>query len=396
MKKVGIFSTHPVQYLVPLWRRLGRTTGLSVKVFYFSDHSVRGGVDPGFGVPVAWDTPLLDGYDYEFLDRRGDLSKPYSVRIHSPSAFLRKERFDWIFLQGYTHGFEWQLRWLARKFGSQVVMRGEFTDTPRRPAGPKMIFRNKALEWFYRGIDRFCYIGRQARLHLETRDIPPERLHFSPYCVDDAMLERQYGLLDREACRKELGIGPDWFVFLFSGKLIPRKQPLLLAEAARLVTGTKDIALMFLGDGTQRNAVEQELRPLLGEGLMMPGFVNQSRLGRYFRAADAFILPSDFETWGLVVNEAMQFGLPSLVSDMVGCKDDLVVPGKTGFVFPRGDARCLAERMQWLCENREESRRIGLAAREHVKGYCTERAVQGIEDAVGVRGTGRHPPHAPS
>lgn len=382
--KIGIFATHPVQYQVPLWRRLNREPGLEVKVFYFSDHSVRGGIDADFGVPVAWDTPLLEGYVHDFIDRYGDISKPYSIRIRNASALLQREMFDWILVQGYTHGFEWQIRRHARRFGSRIVLRGEFTDMPRRCPGPRSVIRNGMLRWFYRGIDSFCYIGEQARRHFEIRGFSSERLHFSPYCVDDSVMERQYGMLDREECRKELGVEPDHFVFLFSGKFIPRKQPLLLADAVRRVSDREKVAVILLGDGLLKSKVESDFRSLLGERLLMPGFVNQSLLGRYFRAADTFVLPSTYETWGLVVNEAMQFGLPVVISSKVGCKDDLVIPGTTGFVFPTGDARALAETMELLIRDRDRARRIGISAREHVRGYNIERAAQGILDAIGA------------
>jgi len=384
--KLAVFTTHPIQYHVPLWRRLAAVPGLHVKVFYFSDQSVRGGVDPGFGVPVAWDVPLLDGYDHEFIDREADLSRPLSVRLRQRESLLARGRFDWVLLQGYTHGFEWQIRRLAPKVGCRILMRGEFTDLPRSRPWPKAVVREAFLRWFYRGVDRFCWIGRQARRHLEARGVCAERLFFSPYCVDDELLERQYGALDREECRAALGVGPADFVFLFSGKLIPRKRPLLLAEAVRMIPERSRLRLIVLGDGPLRDALRGALSSCLGERLVMPGFVNQSRLGVYYRAADAFVLPSEYETWGLVVNEAMQFGLPVVVSDRVGCAEDLVVPGRTGFVFPSGEASHLARAIFALAADPDRAREMGADAREHVKGYSVAAAARGILEAIGVPG----------
>ena len=74
------------------------------------------------------------------------------------------------------------------------------------------------------------------------------------------------------------------------------------------------------------------------------GFCNQSALPGYYAAADLIVLPSDgSETWGLVVNEAMACGLPAIVSDRVGCAQDLVEEAVTGHTFPLGSVSSLAE-----------------------------------------------------
>jgi glycosyltransferase involved in cell wall biosynthesis len=86
-----------------------------------------------------------------------------------------------------------------------------------------------------------------------------------------------------------------------------------------------------------------------------------------YSAADLLVLASDFEPWGMVVNEAMCCGLPVVVSDKVGAAADLVVDGVNGFVYPAGDVPALAERVLRLVQDeglrhamaRESVRRIG-------------------------------------
>jgi len=382
MKKIGIFVTHPVQYHAPIWRKLAATPGLQVRVYYFSDLSIRGGVDPGFGVPVAWDVPLLEGYEHDFITRDAALTKPHTIRIPHPRQLLKQGDFDWVFIQGYTHGFERQVAGLAGSMKYKVLMRGEFTDVPRRSGRLKPLLRDLYLSWFYRHVDAFCYIGKEARLHLEQRGIPAERMFFSPYSVDDCLLEAQLKKFKRDECRSGLGLNKNHFTFLFSGKMIPRKMPLLLSQAVQRLSSTENLALIFLGDGQQKDAVVSELRPLLGSRLVMPGFVNQSELGRYFVAADAFILPSNYETWGLVVNEAMQFGLPVIVSDKVGCHRDLVLPGQTGQVFPSGNAEVLSNIMGEFMSSPGKAARMGELGRQHIKAYSVEAVVSGIVNAL--------------
>ncbi len=76
---------------------------------------------------------------------------------------------------------------------------------------------------------------------------------------------------------------------------------------------------------------------------MFTGFQNQSQLGVFYSADDYLVLPSSWsETWGLVANETLQCRMPAVDSDRVVCARDLVIPGKTGYVFPAGEAAAMA------------------------------------------------------
>lgn len=383
--RLAVFATHPIQYQVPIWRELARTPGLDVVVHYFSDRSVRGEVDPGFGVAVAWDTPLLEGYESIFLSRDADIDSPRTVSLPDARAVLVEGRFDAVYVNGYIHRFERQVVLAARRLGLRAVMRAEFTDVPR-PGHTRWrrLLRNLYLHWFYSHVDAFCYVGETGLRHLQARRIPPERTFFSPYCVDTTLFLDQTERYDRLQERRRLCIPDDVFVFLFSGKLIPRKAPLLLLEALGRMKSRDRLVLIVLGDGVLRDEFLAKGRSLLGDKLLFQGFVNQSDLGGYYAAADAFVLPSRYETWGLVVNEAMHFGLPVVVSDHVGSHADLVMPGETGFVFPVDDADGLARALERLSSDPEGAHRMGRQARERASTYTVENATGGIRKALGL------------
>jgi len=376
--RISVFSTHPIQYQVPVWRGMYGHPKLDVQVYYFSDHSLSGRLDHGFGVPVAWDVPLLDGYRYRFLSRNANLDRPNSVRIPNIPEVLQVGTVDWILLHGYTYAFSRQALMRARKIGAKVFLRGEFTDMERGRTLLKRIFREFYLHWFYRKVDLFGYIGSDSLSHLKRRRIPDNKLCFTPYSVDDQLIENQKANLDSAECRRQLGFSHDALVLLFSGKVIERKQPLVLAEAVARLASDRRLCLVILGDGDQLSMVHEKLTPLLGGRLISPGFVNQTQLGRYFRAADVFILPSRFDTWGLVVNEAMHYGLPCIVSDRVGCRHDLISPDETGFVFPVGDPLRLSEVIQIFLDEPQKARIMGKVAEHRVSQYSMKRTIDAI------------------
>jgi len=384
--RLAVFVTHPIQYFAPLWRSLAASPGLDLQVHFFSDHSVRGAVDAGFGVPVAWDVPLLDGYRYEFITRNANLAAPGSVHLPNAGARLARERFDAVMTHGYTHRFERQVVRAARANGLRTLIRGELTDVPpfRRRGLARGVARDLYLRWFYRYIDTFCYVGEEARRHLRRRGIPESRMFFAPYSVDTALLEAQRQSFPRDTARRSLGVDDTQLVLLLSGKLIARKAPLLLAHALQQVADRARLVLLVLGDGELRGQLEAAARPLLHERLRMIGFVNQSQLGQYYAAADVLVHPSHFETWGLVVNEAMQFGVPAIVSSRVGCHRDLVIEGETGMVFEHGNPGALARCIESFLHDPLAARRLGANAERHSAAYSTGASTVGIRRALGL------------
>lgn len=140
--------------------------------------------------------------------------------------------------------------------------------------------------------------------------------------------------------------------------------------------------LLVVGDGELRQlAMAQANRSRLP--VTFAGFLNQSHMARAYTAADCLVLPSDHgETWGLVVNEAMACGLPAIVSDRVGCGQDLVVEGVTGFTFPFANVARLADLMTDCALDPVRLGELGSRAREHVRAYSIENAARATLDAV--------------
>jgi glycosyltransferase involved in cell wall biosynthesis len=114
-------------------------------------------------------------------------------------------------------------------------------------------------------------------------------------------------------------------------------------------------------------------------------FANQSEMPACYLLADLFALPSqgNSETWGLAVNEAMHMGVPCLVSDLVGCQQDLVIDGATGWVFRAGDlahlTAKLGEAMDTLAQNPAN---IKAEVAKRIAGYTYEQTTEGLLQAM--------------
>ena len=114
------------------------------------------------------------------------------------------------------------------------------------------------------------------------------------------------------------------------------------------------------------------------------GFVNQTRLPGLYVASDLLVLPSDYEPFGLVVNEAMLCGRPVVVSDRIGARYDLVREGETGSVFPCGDVEALANTLRSLLSDRSQLDRMGAAAKERMQTWTPELNIATFVRAVEI------------
>ena len=181
--------------------------------------------------------------------------------------------------------------------------------------------------------------------------------------------------------REKEGLPTQAPVILFSGKFQEKKGPLDLLQA---FTHIKDrpASLAFLGDGPLRPAMERFIAEQGLSNVHILGFRNQTEVSNCYALADVLVLPSSFEPWGLVINEAMCFGMPIVASDRVGAAADLVKPGTNGFTFPAGNVQALAERLSTVLEDEERREKMGQASYEIISRWGFEEDIQGIVQAL--------------
>ena len=383
-RRLAVFTTHPIQYQCPLWRTLHDRYGLEVRVFFLSDFSAHAYRDREFGHSIEWSTPLLEGYEYEVF--RHD--QPRSACIAGPPSLLGRLRSfgpEVCLINGYVPLYYWHAALAARLLGVPVMLRTEATDQDKHRSILRTGLRTSALRLFYATISRFLAIGVNARHHYERLGVSPTRIGFSPYCIDTEFFENQRRIACRGPLRRRLGIPDDAFTLVFSGKLIAKKDPRLVLDAIAGLTHVagKAVHAVFMGDGDLRSRLEEHSRQVCHGRAHFLGFTPQHEMGEVYANADALVLPSqESETWGLVVNEALQFGLPAIVSDRVGCAPDLIRDGITGYVFPSGQADDLRNRIAKLASSVVSDREVIAAeCREMANSYSLEAAARGIRDA---------------
>jgi glycosyltransferase involved in cell wall biosynthesis len=166
--------------------------------------------------------------------------------------------------------------------------------------------------------------------------------------------------------------------------LQPWKGPFDLLEAFARAS-TPESYLVFAGDGALRSSLEKRSAELgIADRVRFLGFMNQSQLPSVYCASDMLVLPSHYDAFGLVVNEAMICGLPLVISDCVGAKFDLLRPGETGYIFPIGDVDALAAILKELLHDPEKRARMGAAARHRMESWSPREFADGVARAVNL------------
>lgn len=223
-----------------------------------------------------------------------------------------------------------------------ILMDDAWDRSDRRGGFVKWVKKN-----IHQNIDGAFIPAPSHELYFNRLGFQQDRLVFGVDVVDNSFFSSHAASARAKgnALRKRLDLPANYFLFV--GRLLPIKGIATLLQGYRRYrknTQSKPWSLVIVGDGEEMRKIEQEAKST--PGIIAAGTKTGEELCQYYGLASALVMPSETETWGLVVNEAMASGLPVLVSTGCGCASTLVEEGKNGWTFEAGDADMLAEVMK--------------------------------------------------
>lgn len=381
--KLLILASHPVQYHAPVFRAVSDrlvAAGDECVVVYLSDFSIQGYRDIEFGTSFAWDEPLLAGYKARIVNENQTQQPAGFKDLDAPGfgQLLVEEQPDRVLVHSLNYrGAVWATV-LARLRGIPCTLRVETNDEAVARSPLKAKVRSLVYRLMYTLFDSAIAISTLNKEHVISHGIQHNRVGLAYYCVPDRFItipaEEKQRL--REDLRTELNLG-DRTTLLFSGKLIPKKNPgLILDGIAQLSPDQQQhLAVIYLGSGELDKELRTKAAQLPHVKVHFAGFKNQKELPPYYLAADAASLPSQRagETWGLVMNEAMQAGLPCIATDAVGSTVDFA--GVPNFqVIPIGDSTAMARSIAQLININRDFARYN----DVMKNFSTDAAASNI------------------
>jgi glycosyltransferase involved in cell wall biosynthesis len=289
-------------------------------------------------------------------------------------------RYDVV--HAHSYGFHHTLATLAaaRLLGKPFVLTPHFHPHWSMELGPRRRLLRRAFDAGLKGTllggpDAVVCVSRAEGALLGAPR--PERVHFIPNGVDPAPFQAARG----EAFKQRLGIaGPS---ALFVGRLASNKGLHTLLDAWQAMP--KDATLMIAGEGHLLPQLrERAAREGLGQRVRLLGAVPDEDLRAAYAASDLFVLPSEYEAFGIVLLEAMAAGKP-VVATRAGGMVEVVQEGKTGLLVPVGDAPALAGAMQHLLLDRAMAQAMGKAGQGRVhEGFTWDAVTAKVEALYGA------------
>jgi glycosyltransferase involved in cell wall biosynthesis len=336
--RLGIYSVAPSPYQRDMFAALNARPDLDLTVHYWE--------------PTLADSPWPEQslHPYESVMPRSVLrigKAAFYFNWHRP----RPKDYDVIVLNGYMSTVPQRILRSRHRHGVPVIFWAE----RMHPAsgGLKGAFQRimaKPLD----ALDRVVAIGTVAERYYRER-WPAMPIDNLPYLCDLAPFHAIKPLTPEDAPIR----------ILFCGQMIRRKGVDLLIEAfAEVIKSGRKAKLVLVGWESDLPQMMAGLSDSVREAIEYAGFQPPEALPGLFAQAHLFILPSRYDGWGVVVNQAVGAGLPVIVTRSVGSSHDLVQNGKNGLIIDTGDATAIREALCHYIDDPKRIQKAGQLSRE--------------------------------
>ncbi len=279
------------------------------------------------------------------------LSYPGLIKV------IRMERPDKVLIVGFSQGTMklWFRSWIRKTryilYGGSWEMEGR-KDSFLRKIQRKLLMKRAAGCVAYGSLAKDYFIRLGAK---------PEKVVIGINTVDTTFFREQTDLL-----RKQLPVRKPPYRLIYIGYLTERKNPRQLLKVIKALSEQRhDFILDVLGDGPELEHLETYVKQeQIGNFVKFHGFIQKEKLPEYLSVSSCFLFPTNYDIWGLVLNEAMAAGLPCIASIHAGATHDLIREGETGFAVDFNDIPLVVEKINWLLDHPGEAGQMGQKARE--------------------------------
>lgn len=353
--RVLMIYIEPAPYIMDLIRVMREQyPELQLRVLFISASSSQ-----------PWESRLDDGISELLQEGRFAALKQIFLEI-------RRGNFDWLHLAGWGHPLLLSALLIGAAFRRRISMESD-TQLLIGQGG----WKNKVKQLFYPRLFSLVEIlfpgGTRQQEYFRHYGVSETKIRIAQMTVDvTAIMHHVHDARNRAVTiKQQMGLPKAGLFFLYVGRLNEFKGGVEdLIDAFTLMKEYQSIYLVIAGDGDLRAMVEDAAKTM--HRIIYLGRIHTQQVRDLYAVGDVLVLPSHFDNWGLVVNEAMAAGLPVIASDRVGCVDDLVRHGETGLVFPAQSVEELAGAMQTLANDYLLRDRLGNEGRKLISRWRLE------------------------
>ena len=355
-KKVVIVTNVPNPYRIPLFNEIHSQLlhrGIELKVLFGAENYSRRKHRLNLA-ECSFTYDFLDSPKYHF----GNEEKTYFTYKGMMRA-LEIENADCIVMSGFSMGTT--RLWLQSFFKKTkyIIWSGAI----KHPGRNDSFLRRLQRRFISARAKSFIAYGSLASNYLKELGVPEAKIHIAINTVDTAFFSAE-----TRAIRQSLTPSPPTR-FTYIGYLSARKNVKLLLEIINeLSVERKDFILDIIGDGEDKPNLEKFVQNHgLSEFVQFHGFRQKAELPAFLARSNCFLFQTDFDIWGLVLNEAMAAGLTCISSVNAGATIDLVKDGERGFIVNFRDKESIKAKIRWVIENPEKAREMGENARVFIE-----------------------------
>ena len=257
---LAYFVTHPIHYQAPLLRELSQRQEIDLKVFFIRDFSLSIDVMKDFSHGAKWDTPLLSGYEHTFLPKlyESNYSGFFTPVVYGMRKVLKERNWDAVWIHGYNHYSLIMVMVVSYISKIPIFYRSE----SNLKSTSSNILKNILIRLLIKLSARLLFIGKANKEYYKFFGAPDNKLFFTPYAVDNRLFQNESDQMERKTpdLIRKLIISDETIVILFSGKLIKRKNPVLLLEAFyNAIRNNKErqAYLIYIGNGVEYESLHE-------------------------------------------------------------------------------------------------------------------------------------------
>jgi glycosyltransferase involved in cell wall biosynthesis len=279
-------------------------------------------------------------YPYEVLFAGSYSAVPLSLRVGALFKRVWNSKADLVVLPCYDRIEYWGMLVAAILRGRK---RAVFSDSTVRDRA-QVIWKGWLKRLFLSSCDGVFVYGQRAREYAVHYGARPDAVFAR---CQAAALPHDYSRAGALAARLASAPPPSAPRYLYVGRFSPEKSlESLLNAFSGILRHCPTAELYLVGAGPSRASLDAVAKSLdLGRSVCFLGSMNATELAGEYSRATCLVLPSTSEPWGLVVNEALSYGCPAVVSDACGCVPELIIEGVTGFTFKTGDVADLQAKL---------------------------------------------------
>ncbi|MBP0010126.1 MULTISPECIES: glycosyltransferase family 4 protein [unclassified Roseofilum] len=389
-KRVLLVSSQPIQNPASL-RLMAKHPKLDILVAYCTLPEEKLHTDslqnnPEYITKSVFDIPLLEDYPWVYVPNRSPVPNLDSAfGLINPGLIKLVKDFDCCVVYGHNYVTFWMAIAAAKLAKKPLILSTDATYIePISGDNWKIPLKKKVLPFLYNQIaDAVLVLSTASKRFIHSLGVPEDRIFITPYVVDNDAIAETARNSSRSSVRSKWNIPEDATVVVFCAKFIPRKRPQDVIEAFAKANIPNSYLLM-VGDGPLADDLKAQAKDLgIKDKVCFLGLVKYSNLPEVYASSNILAFSSEYEPYGLPVNEAMICGIPVVVSDRIGAGYDLVEEGKTGFTYPCGNIDALTTIFKQTLTQPDKLRVMGIAAKTRMETWSPRENVESLVEAVG-------------